>query len=451
MVVEGPFGPQISGGTNLGEDPAGFYLPEGQLYYDGEDTSSMLAPIYGACSLDWQPWINYHRFARSLWCPTFDPEFGMLNWFPSEPAVQDGTAFFSRLGGSVTLEEMKEGVSVLRRFGVDDVTGSVFWWPHGLEYKRSLTRCSQGQGAWAWQYLQQWLGLQVDRNQHLLILAPQGLVTDYSWAGFRSGDSRFDITWEETVEGSRAHVANPGPESWTLRVGFRAMGSGALGDLVWQEAVLPPQGEAALHAAARAAPIFQSMPDAAIRRQELSAFGQESQMLFRRYGPAMLWGNWDASRLWQPSALPNALRFLVFNGSPKDWVDVRVTLSVPPGWQAQARQPGHWERPDRLQSGLVDLPLGPLACGRHTVAPFWIREEGGVGLLSPIASGGFGSEHVSSHTPSQPGAGLALVSPCQTAAREFYFIARLRAVCAGGKNLAVELDVPVMVFPAQAG
>ena len=42
MVVDGPFGPQISGGTNLGEDPGDFYLPEDVLYYDGEDSGTLL-------------------------------------------------------------------------------------------------------------------------------------------------------------------------------------------------------------------------------------------------------------------------------------------------------------------------------------------------------------------------------------------------------------------------
>ena len=40
----------------------------------------MLAPIYGVCDFDDQPWVNYHRFARSLWCPSYDPEFDVLLW-----------------------------------------------------------------------------------------------------------------------------------------------------------------------------------------------------------------------------------------------------------------------------------------------------------------------------------------------------------------------------------
>ena len=104
--------------------------------------------------VDWQPWINYHRFARSLWCPEYDPEFGALNWFPSEPGVLGWHWLFLAPGRRHLLQaEMKEAIEIMRASVIDEVTGSVFWWPHGVEYKRSLTRCSRGQGAWAWQYV----------------------------------------------------------------------------------------------------------------------------------------------------------------------------------------------------------------------------------------------------------------------------------------------------------
>src|SRR5262249_55921663 len=91
MVADGPFGPQISGGTNLGEEPGTFYLPDRVCFYDGEDTSSMLAPIYGISDFTDQLWVNYHCFARSLWCPSYDPEFDVLLWNPAEPGIVDGT------------------------------------------------------------------------------------------------------------------------------------------------------------------------------------------------------------------------------------------------------------------------------------------------------------------------------------------------------------------------
>ena len=103
---------------------------------------------------------------------------------------------------------MLAALRTLRDVGTDDVTGSVFWWPHGLEYRRSLTRCSQGQGAWAWQYLQQWLGIKVDAKPDTgtptFTFAPRGLLTDVAWEGYRAGPHRFDIAWSE-----RATVSAP--------------------------------------------------------------------------------------------------------------------------------------------------------------------------------------------------------------------------------------------------
>ena len=107
MVINGPFGPQYSGGTNLGLDPGKFYLDDTIPYYDGEDTGSHLAPVYGIYGWDHEPWINYHRWARSLFCPWYEPEYGTLRWFPSwSMPVLDGTGWISTLGGCVTQTEM---------------------------------------------------------------------------------------------------------------------------------------------------------------------------------------------------------------------------------------------------------------------------------------------------------------------------------------------------------
>ncbi len=89
---------------------------------------------------------------------------------------------------------MREALQTLREIALDEVTGSVYWWLHGEGNKRALTRCSQGQGAWAWQYLYQWLGLQTDALDHTLIIAPRGLLNSYHWDDLRAGPQRLKLS-----------------------------------------------------------------------------------------------------------------------------------------------------------------------------------------------------------------------------------------------------------------
>jgi hypothetical protein len=409
----------------------------------------MLAAVYGLCDLDWEPWINYHRYARSLACYHFDPEFGVLNWFPREYfSVEDGTAFFSRLGGSVTPEEMKEAIAVMREAGIDDVTGSVFWWPHGVEYKRSLTRCSQGQGAWAWQYVQQWLGINVDRSATTLTVAPAGMLTGYEWQGFRAGPTQFDIAWEETGAGSRLRVYNHNDTPWKVRTGFRQPGSGATARMTWQERVVSPGEQVVFEyqptgEAGSQNPALQAMTDAAILARDGEQFSADGRVIFRRYGPALLWGHWDARRQWDLSEMPNALRFVVANLTDEDWTDVSVMLDCPEGWTAQGRQPKHWSMADDLRDGEIRLDLGSVPARSRTVAPFWVLAPGGRGLINQP------DESVSSHYPSQPGEGLTVLSAEVSQPVQVIFTARLVAAAGGGKTVENTLQVPVTIEPVK--
>ena len=438
MVVSGPFGPQISGGTNLGEDPGTFYLPEGISYYDGEDTSSMLAPVYGACDLGWAPWVNYHRFARSLWCPGYDAEFDCLRWNPGNPGVFDGTSFFARLGGSITPTEMREALCTLRQVGADDVTGSVFWWPHGLEYKRSLTRCSQGQGAWAWQYREQWLGLRVDAPAHTLTLAPQGLLTRVDWQGFRAGPHRFDVYWAEGEEGAVARIRNGNDEPWIARVGFRRPGAGAQGALAWQERRLAPGEEATLAYQAPAWPAGAGLDHATLARLEAAALGDDEGIVFKSIAPELLWGHWDGRLAWDRRATPMAVRLVILNGTGSDWIDVAVELTCPEHWLAQGRLARHWTRPESLAAGRVRLELGALPAMSRTVAPFWVKGPEGV---EPVWSWDHPTRPF--HQPAEPEKGITV----QGAAQETTFTAELYARSADGREVHRRLSIPLRVIP----
>ena len=444
MVVEGPFGPQISGGTNLGEDPGHFYLPEGTLYYDGEDTSSMLAPIYGLCDFTHRPWVNYHRFARSLWCPNYDPEFDALRWNPGNPGVFDGTGYFSHLGGAVTRAEMGEALTTLRQVATDEVTGSVFWWPHGLEYRRALTRCSQGQGAWAWQYLEQWLGLKVDAATQTLTFAPRGLLTQVDWQGFAAGPHRFDVHWHEDEVGATAQVRNGNDCAWTVRVGFRRPGTGAEGPLAWQARTLAPGEEATFAHQAPALPGDGGVGRAAMARLEAAAFGDGDGIVFRRLEPELLWGHWDPAKAWDARAMPLAVRFVILNGTNASWSDLSVALTCPEGWRAEGRPPRHWARPEKMAPGTVRLELGELPAMGRTVAAFWVKGPQG---WDPEWS--WDNPAMPFHYAKPAEEGLVLRSAEVQAPMETALQAELTATAADGSRIRRRLRVPVRVLPGR--
>ena len=442
MLADGPFGIQISGGTNLDMDPGTFYLPETALYYDGEDTSSMLAPVYGLSDFSDSTWINYHRFARSLWHAGYDPEFDTLYWHPAEPAVLDGTAYFSRLAGSVTPTEMREGLDILRQTAIDDVTGSVFWWPHGVEYKRSLTRCSQGQGAWAWQFFQQWLGIKVDAPSKTIIFAPRGLITSINWPDFRSGSNQFYIEWSESEIGAQFVIQNSNPDAWTVQVGFRKPGSGALNDLQWQSRVLLP-GEKAIFTSTRAAiQEIVGLPRVELGTLEANAFGDAQGILFKRFGPALLWGHWNPDMRWRWDHMPLALRFIVANFTNTDWINCYVDLECPQDWKAQGRLPLHWSYPDDLRTGVIRLELGELRKVARTVAPFWIKAPFDFEIITR-----WGDLNRPFHLPSQPGAGLTVYARHIKGPIEGSFIAHLSMITVDHHHIERSLAVLVKILP----
>jgi hypothetical protein len=446
MIVDGPFGAQYSGGTNLDVPPGDVYLPDGIPYYDGEDTSTMLAPPYGACEPDHQPWVNHHRFARSLWCPNYDPELDVLRWAPSEHGVFDGTGFVSRIAGSLTRAEMAEGLETLRTNGLDPVTGSLYWWPRGLEYRRGLSRCNQGQGAWAWHYLEQWLGLRVDTPDRTISVAPRGFLTRVDWEGWAAGGSRFDIAWREDESSATARITNHGDGRWHVRVGFRAGEAGAEGPIDWRTDTVGPGATVSIshERLARASDppaTGESWTRRRIADAEASAFGDTGGVVFKRFGPAVLFGHWDYDQLFEPAAMPLSVRFLVHNGTVEDWEGAFVTLQCPNGWSAQGRQARHWTRPDHLEGGIVRLDIGRIPSGNRIVAPFWLRGPGRYPVRYPWLG-----EAIGLHVDSQPGPGLTLITTGVTANESWLVEAELVAQAPSGE-VRRRVAVPIEIRP----
>jgi len=437
MVIDGPFGAQYSGGTNLDEEHGEFYLHDSISYYDGEDTGSHLGPIYGAYGWTHEPWINYHRWARSVLCPWYEPEFGTMRWFPSwSMPVLDGTGWISTLGGCATRQEMAHNMEQLYR--ICDPSGSLYWWPFGLNFKQGLSRCSQGQGAWAWQYLEQWLGIHVDALSHTLTFAPRGLPTRLNWQKMQIGNHFFDIFWEETASKSSLEIMNHNADPWTVRFGCRPFGSGVTETMKWEQFTIGP-GQKDSRSQQNSIGIVEfDGAENIIAKVELERLGNEDGIVFIRYGTIDPFPEWY--HLWEEEALD--IRFYLLNGTDHDWKEVRVSFEYPEGWFAQPREPGIWGKPDHLKANSAVIMLDDLPSGKNAVAPF-------------ILKGPFVFDHdyltsgLSKHYPAEQWIALQLPTKEINAKRETHCKAVLNAVTDKGTKIVKELIIPVTMLPIE--
>ena len=179
--------------------------------------------LFTACmSLTMNPYVNLHRFARSVFITNYDPEFQTMRelHFGMNPSATGATL---RLGGSYTRKEMLYSLNLL--FDRLDETGSLFWWPRAYNKKRCLTRCSQGQGAWVQQSIEQWYGLRMDGLNKILTLKPQGLLSSYHLQGVHLGSYCFDIQYEENESETVFSVTNRNTVPIQLSFSIRPLGS----------------------------------------------------------------------------------------------------------------------------------------------------------------------------------------------------------------------------------
>ena len=355
LTADGPFGKQFTGGSNLGEHEP-FYLKDGFFYYDGEDSSSCMAPLYGLVSFRDERWQNYHRFARSLFATNYDPEMDVLRWYAWGTAV-DGTALISAIGGSATREQMRVHLENLFRTGTD-ASGSLFWWPRARNYVRGLTRCSQGQGSWVFQHMQQWLGLKLDAANHVLTVQPQGLYTQYEWKGVRLGYACFDIKLREENGRLVLHAVNRTKDKYTVRLVGRNSDEVFSNDET-TEAILPPDGAVTLSLSVHtgAAPVE---PD--IQAVENAHYAPDAP----RLGTYL----YQLHTLFDQEPGITILPFVLLSG-PKPLKDARLNVHVPISFMIQSKIPGMINRiVDMNQT--VEIPLGDIGANTRIAIPCYL-------------------------------------------------------------------------------
>lgn len=363
MEGDGPFGRQITGGNNLGEDEEKFYIPEELYYYGGEDTATVLAPLYGLYGFGYEPYVNLHRFARSMFITNYDPEFQTMRelHFGMNPSATGCTL---RLGGSYTRQEMRKTLQLL--YDRLDETGSLFWWPRAYNKKRCLTRCSQGQGAWIQQSVEQWYGLRMDGVNRILRISPQGLLSSYEWTGLCLGAFCFDVKYEEQEGGTLFRVVNHNAKDIQVEFYIRSYGAGAEGDLK-KECVSLPAGTAVERTYnTERFPV----KEAEIERTECEALSRQGR-LFGPYGIVMPKLSFGDCGIF-------LLRFVISHMEETAWKDIQVELEVPKGWKAAEKKFYIWDYQPVFKGSRAVCGLEELSACTHGVAGFYVSLPDGL-------------------------------------------------------------------------
>ncbi len=360
MEGEGPFGRQITGGSNLGEnEEERFYIPEEIFYYGGEDSFTCMAPLYGLYEFDYKPWINLHRYSHSLFISNYDLEYQSLRelHYGMNPSATGNTL---RLGGSVTRKEMCKSLGIL--FNRLDVSGSLFWWPRSVNKRRCLTRCSQGQGSWIQQSMEQWLGIRMDAVSRVLTIRPQGMIDQIHLKQIRIGIFRFNIDWNETEAGTSFSIKNLNDVSFKVRIGVRSFGMGAEGKLEYFETEIASKEEFSDIFSLSEKQVIEE--EYCIPRRECELLA-ENGIVFGPYGLSM-------PKLYGGDCNIFLLRYAVVNGTGKTWEDAQVELELPSGFQAAEKDMFVWNYLPQFKGGKIKASLGKVYPFEHRVAGFYV-------------------------------------------------------------------------------
>ena len=362
MLIDGPFGKQISGGTNLGEQED-FYMDEDFTYYDGEDSSSVLAPVYGIYDFSYEPWVNYHRYARSLFCSNYEPEMDVLRWFPYGGAL-DGTAYVSQLGGSLTKQEMKHSLENMINSAVDD-TGSLYWWPKAENMRRMIARCSQGQGSWIVQFMKQWLGIRFDAENKVLNISPRGLLNGFCWEGAYLGGYCFDISYCEGEEKSSITVKNYTCDTFRVVFGCRPYGAGAQGEIDEVSGTVLPGEELVLERK----PVKTEDTYFSVVEQELAHFADSDGILLNHFGFKQ--ACMDAHDKQNIFLLP----FVLSNKNPEPLENVRLVFQVPACMRTKEKTSRIWDDARNMQREGCEICRNLVRAGERTVIAVWVEAD----------------------------------------------------------------------------
>ncbi|WP_060861138.1 hypothetical protein [Paenibacillus riograndensis] len=248
-TAEGPFGLQYAEGISSSgdklKDNAGKYTgkyadfgmqfignltAEGQinlLHHDGEESDTILMPLYGYTSYDNETYRHYMQFSLSPHNPTYNPESKGIQWGDHSACTFPG--YMSGMGMITDADSLSGEDGYLTRIRqLTDADGSLWWWPYnnGAAYgdvvrHNNCGKCGWASGVFAGLFVSEILGLAYDASARQLSFRPLSPSSSFTWEHVKLGSGSFSVAYRKTDSSVEASIQNLCTKTVTVCVELR--------------------------------------------------------------------------------------------------------------------------------------------------------------------------------------------------------------------------------------
>ncbi|GGG13061.1 glycoside hydrolase [Paenibacillus albidus] len=248
-TTEGPFGTQYTEGISTAGDKlkdnadkyTGKYADFGMqfiwnltdngqinlLHHDGEESDTILMPLYGYTPYDNETYRHYMQFSLSPHNPTYNPESRGIQWGDHSACTFPG--YMSGMGMITDAASMsgEDGYFTQIR-KLTDADGSLWWWPYnnGALYgdvvrHNNCGKCGWASGVFAGLFVSQILGLTYNASARQLTFRPLSPTSSFNWEHVRLGSGNFSVAYRKTEGSVEASIMNLCTVSVTATVELR--------------------------------------------------------------------------------------------------------------------------------------------------------------------------------------------------------------------------------------
>lgn len=242
----GPFGFQYTEGTSAGSNAlkddvskyAGKYADFGMqfignltsggfidlFHHDGEESDTILMPLYGYAAYDDPAYRHYMQFSLSPHNPTYNPESRGIQW--GDHAACTFPGYMSGMGMITDYTFLSGTDGYFRQIRqLTDADGSLWWWPYlnGARYgdvvrHHNCGKCGWASGVFSGLFVSQILGISYDAPARRLSFRPLRAAGSFAWEDVRLGSGVFNLSYRQEGNVTEAIAANFNAQAVTVYV-----------------------------------------------------------------------------------------------------------------------------------------------------------------------------------------------------------------------------------------